>query len=163
MANCNSRRWAQGLRDRVVAARRTGLSRHARALGRPEQHPDVLAFDRRGMAQALTSDLPRAEGGVASRCEGANPRRTLGCAFPSPHPNSGLARVRAFLDGRSRVNPTSAGEGLGVGGRACEAPAGASIAPPPSPTRGEGADRVLLHECTHLRFAVLFPRLRDRQ
>src|SRR6266403_1835455 len=74
------------------------------------------------------------------------------CA-PPPHPNSGLPEV-GILDGRSRVNPTSAGEGLGVGvvharRRWCV------IAPPPSPTRGEGADRVC---CTSapLALAVLF-------
>src|SRR6266436_1572861 len=44
------------LRDRVVAARRTGLS-DMLARWRPEQHPDVLALIE-GMAQALTSDLP---------------------------------------------------------------------------------------------------------
>ena len=44
------------MRDRVVAARRTGLS-DTLARWRPEQHPDVLALIE-GMAQALTSDLP---------------------------------------------------------------------------------------------------------
>jgi MFS family permease len=44
------------MRDRVVAARRTGLS-DMLARWRPEQHPDVLALIE-GMAQALTSDLP---------------------------------------------------------------------------------------------------------
>jgi EmrB/QacA subfamily drug resistance transporter len=44
------------MRDRVVAARRTGLA-DMLARWRPEQHPDVLALIE-GMAQALTSDLP---------------------------------------------------------------------------------------------------------
>src|SRR5437660_3180006 len=44
------------MRDRVLAARRTGLS-DTLPPWRPEQHPDVLALIE-GMAQALTSDLP---------------------------------------------------------------------------------------------------------
>ncbi len=44
------------MRDRVVAARRKGLS-DMLARWQPEQHPDVLALIER-MAQALTSDLP---------------------------------------------------------------------------------------------------------
>jgi EmrB/QacA subfamily drug resistance transporter len=44
------------MRDRVVAARRTGLA-DMLAHWRPEQHPEVLALIE-GMAQALTSDLP---------------------------------------------------------------------------------------------------------
>jgi len=44
------------MRDRVVAARRTGLA-DMLARWRPAQHPDVLALIE-GMAQALTSDLP---------------------------------------------------------------------------------------------------------
>jgi MFS family permease len=44
------------MRDRIVAARRKGLT-DMLARWRPEEHPDVLALIER-MAQALTSDLP---------------------------------------------------------------------------------------------------------
>src|SRR6266446_8987372 len=94
-------------------------------------------------------------------------RATISVCSP-PHPNSGLPEF-GTLDGRSRVNPTSAGEGLGVGVVRFCAGGATEISlhhppPQPSPTRlracalpanlkvpkprqagvwvGEGADRV---------------------
>jgi EmrB/QacA subfamily drug resistance transporter len=46
----------RALRDRAIAARRTGLA-DMLARWQPQQHPDVLALIER-LAQALTSDLP---------------------------------------------------------------------------------------------------------
>ena len=55
-------------------------------------------------------------------------------------PELGFTRVRAVLDGRSRVDPTSAGERVGMRGlqdyRETRTPS-----PRPSPLRGEGVDR----------------------
>ncbi|HYY38138.1 MAG TPA: CoA transferase, partial [Xanthobacteraceae bacterium] len=58
-----------------------------------------------------------------------------------PHPSSGLPEFGHLKTDRNRVNPTSAGEGLGVGveGRILRH----NHDPPPQPpTTGEGADRV---------------------
>jgi tRNA pseudouridine32 synthase/23S rRNA pseudouridine746 synthase len=60
-----------------------------------------------------------------------------------PPPNSGLPEFGDFMSGRSRIYPTSAGEGSGVG-----VAVGGHISrhnydppPPPSATRGEGVHR----------------------
>jgi hypothetical protein len=47
------------MRDRVLAARRSGLT-DLLARWQPQQHPDVLALIDR-LARALTSDLPTPE------------------------------------------------------------------------------------------------------
>src|SRR5258708_15477023 len=77
-----------------------------------------------------------------------------------PHPNSGLPEF-GILDGRSRVNPTSAGEGVGGGGRACEAPL-VRHRTTPLPHKGGGSRPILLHECTTSACRTL-PRLPDKQ
>src|SRR2546423_12856528 len=49
-----------------------------------------------------------------------------------PHPNSGLPEF-GILSGRSQVNPTSAGEGLGVGVDQLRRGSSVTAGPPPRP------------------------------